>query len=64
MGGKMIMTVPVKTLDTFDELEMEARVCVFCDELTDTFYCSKCQEYKGLMTILEWEKYTGEVWEE
>jgi hypothetical protein len=43
---------------------MESRVCVFCDELTNTFYCSKCEEYKGLMTITEWEKYTGEVWEE
>lgn len=40
----------------------ESRVCVFCDTLTDLPYCAGCQEYKGLMTIAEWEEYTGETW--
>lgn len=42
----------------------ESKVCVFCDTLTDEFYCSTCMEYKGLMTIAEWESYTGEKWED
>lgn len=42
----------------------EDRICVFCDTLTDLPYCAGCQEYKGLMTIAEWESYTGETWEE
>jgi hypothetical protein len=45
----------------FDE---DTKVCVFCDEATDMPYCAGCQEYKGLMTIAEWESYTGETWEE
>jgi hypothetical protein len=64
MGGKMIIAIPVKRLDVFDELEIDMKICVFCDTLTNLFYCSQCEEYKGLMTIPEWEQYTGEVWEE
>lgn len=41
----------------------ESRVCVFCDTMTDLPYCTSCNEYKGLMTISEWESYTGETWE-
>ena len=45
-------------------LEMdETMVCVFCDQDTTLPYCASCMEYKGLMTIAEWESYTGEVWE-
>ena len=40
----------------------EPKVCIYCDTLTDTFYCGGCNEYKGLMTIAEWEEYTGETW--
>ena len=39
------------------------KVCTFCDTMVDGFICSDCGEYKGLMTIDEWEDYTGEVWE-
>ena len=39
-------------------------VCVFCDKLADLPWCHYCHEYKGLMTIAEWESYTGETWEE
>jgi protein tyrosine phosphatase (PTP) superfamily phosphohydrolase (DUF442 family) len=41
----------------------ETRVCVYCDEGTTSFACRCCGEYKGLMSIPEWESYTGEVWE-
>jgi hypothetical protein len=48
---------------TFDLLDEETMVCVFCDTATDMPYCGSCNEYKGLMTIAQWESYTGEVWE-
>jgi hypothetical protein len=64
MGGQVIITIPVKRLDTFDEFETDMKICVFCDQLTDLIYCAECEDYKGLMTIPEWEQYTGEVWEE
>lgn len=53
------------TLDVIDFLfdEDDLKVCVFCDMDTRLPYCVACQEYKGLMTVAEWEAYTGEVWE-
>lgn len=47
----------------FDGVEEDVQVCVFCDSATTLPYCAPCQEYKGLMTIDQWEAYTGEVWE-
>lgn len=41
----------------------ETRICVYCDNEVSGFACGDCGEYKGLMTIEEWESYTGEVWE-
>ena len=41
----------------------DTRVCVYCDEATLAYFCPRCNEYKGLMTVAEWESYTGEVWE-
>lgn len=41
----------------------ESRICVYCDEETTSFACRCCGEYKGLLSIPEWESYTGEVWE-
>ena len=41
----------------------EVRVCVYCDNEVTSFACGSCGEYKGLMTIAEWESYTGETWE-
>lgn len=54
--------IPRETFDHVDE--GDTMVCVFCDNLTDMPYCPTCQEYKGLMTIEDWESYTGETWEE
>jgi hypothetical protein len=51
--------MPVMLVDDLDYM-----VCVFCDAATDFSYCRGCQEYKGLMTISDWESYTGEVWED
>lgn len=39
-------------------------ICVYCDRDLpgDATWCSLCHEYKGLMTVEAWEKYTGEKW--
>ena len=51
--------------ELFENLfEMNDKVCVFCDTRVSDFYCPECMEYKGIMTIAEWEDYTGEVWED
>lgn len=48
------------------EFEMPEFVCVFCDREVSSGdkACYFCNEYKGIMTLAEWEDYTGEVWEE
>lgn len=56
-----ILTISCDVMDHYDDDDM--MVCVFCDESTALPYCAGCQEYKGLMTIADWESYTGEVWE-
>ena len=38
-------------------------ICAYCDSMVDGMICPDCHEYKGLMSIEEWESYTGEVWE-
>lgn len=50
----------------------EHKVCVFCDcraefatvGLTIVQFCPDCRDYKGLITVEEWEDKTGEVWED
>jgi hypothetical protein len=37
-------------------------ICVFCDNEVTSYACGSCGEYKGLMQVDEWERYTGEVW--
>ena len=56
-----VLHVPASLFDGIDDGDM--MVCVFCDQDTTLPYCTWCNEYKGLMTIAEWESYTGEVWE-
>lgn len=60
-GNEMAtMTIPVSLIDN-----EEIMVCVFCDTLAgDLPYCASCMDYKGMMTIPDWENYTGEVWED
>lgn len=53
------MIIPVSVLEDED-----IKVCVFCDAYAGDFFCNQCNEYKGLMTIKEWEAYTGETWED
>ena len=48
----------------FDGIDNDIQVCVFCDNSTALPYCPLCEEYKGMMTIEDWEDYTGEVWED
>ena len=58
------MTVLHIPASLFDGIDDEDRmVCVFCDQDTTLPYCALCQEYKGLMTIAQWEAYTGEAWQ-
>lgn len=38
------------------------KICIFCGNETNEMSCY-CGEYKGLMTIAEWEAYTGEKYE-
>lgn len=40
------------------------RICLYCDIEVNGFACPICHEYDGLMTVEEWESYTGEEWEE
>ena len=42
--------------------DSEIRVCVYCDNEVRSFACPQCGEYKGLMSIEDWESYTGESW--
>jgi hypothetical protein len=39
------------------------KICCFCEiELSDeALFCWHCQEYKGVMTITEFEEYYGGV---
>ena len=39
-------------------------VCVYCDSQVALPFCVKCMEYKGLMTIPQWEQYTNEIWKD
>jgi hypothetical protein len=43
------------------------KICDFCGEVfsdTETIACYGCREYKGIMTIEEWEKYYGEQYDD
>lgn len=37
-------------------------VCCFCDTILEngSMFCYKCREYKGIMTLADFEKYYGE----
>ena len=58
------VSVPVAVIDMMDERD-EFMVCVYCDcEVDcDSIVCGSCREYDGLMTVSDWEDYTGETWE-
>lgn len=52
------------TEDAYERLsDLDTKVCVYCDCETARYACPSCGEYKGLMSIEDWESYTGEVWE-
>lgn len=55
------LSVPRDIVDAFHD--GESLVCVYCDQEVSDLYCARCMEYKGIMTISEWEEYTGETWE-
>ena len=37
-------------------------VCCFCDTVNEigSYFCWNCREYKGLMTLADFEQYYGE----
>lgn len=52
------------TEEAYERLsDLDTKVCVYCDCETSRMACPSCGEYKGLMSIEDWESYTGEVWE-
>jgi hypothetical protein len=55
-----VIIIPQSIMDDFDG---DLKVCVFCDNATVLPVCVGCEDYKGLMTVEEWEAYTGETWE-
>jgi hypothetical protein len=42
---------------------MTKLICCFCEKVysSETKFCFSCNEYKGLMTITEFDKYYGKV---
>ena len=38
-------------------------VCMWCTQVLNNVMCFDCKEYKGVMTMKEWEEYTNETWE-
>jgi hypothetical protein len=56
------ISIPRSMFDMFDEDGYA--ICVFCDSATSLPYCARCNEYKGLMSVSDWESYTGETWDE
>lgn len=55
------LSIPRSVLDML--ADGETVVCSFCDNEVTDVYCGYCNEYKGLMSVSDWEAYTGEVWE-
>lgn len=53
-------TMLVSRMETLEE---SLHICSFCDIEVDGFVCPECDEYKGIVTVAEWESMTGEVWE-
>lgn len=42
------------------KVEMSEQMCVFCMDLVNDYVCHGCNDYKGLMSLTEAEKYLGE----
>jgi len=42
---------------------MEKLICCFCESVhsAEAKFCFDCNEYKGLMTISDFDKYYGKV---
>ena len=43
-----------------NKVDKDLRICVYCYGVTYAYVCPTCNEYDGLMTILDAEKYLGE----
>lgn len=57
-----MLTMDMNTFESLDS--MDDLVCVYCDNRVYDVYCHDCMEYKGIMTIEDWQNYTGEIWED
>jgi len=45
------------TLNTLPVEYANKTVCCFCSQYVEGYYCSDCNEYKGLMTLAEFMSY-------
>lgn len=43
-----------------NKVDKDLRICVFCMTTTYAYICPECNDYKGLMPILDAEGYLGE----
>jgi hypothetical protein len=42
------------------KIDSDQRICVYCYGVTYAYVCPNCNEYDGLMPILDAEEYLGE----
>jgi hypothetical protein len=42
------------------KIDSDQRICVYCYGVTYAYVCPACNEYDGLMPILDAEEYLGE----
>ena len=62
--GSARMALHYITASAFDAItDMDRKVCVYCDTEVYDYFCPSCNEYKGVMSVADWESYTGETWE-
>lgn len=52
----------IQEIEDAVDYDSDILVCIYCDREVDDTYCHNCNEYKGIVTSVEWELITGESW--
>ncbi len=52
LGSRMNILIP-------ESVPEDVMMCVYCDSEVASPFCVKCMEYKGVMSIAQWEEYTN-----
>jgi hypothetical protein len=52
LGSRMNILIP-------ESVPEDRMMCVYCDSEVASPFCVKCMEYKGVMSIAQWEEYTN-----